>query len=54
MIVKYYCMECKSNVAAITNDKKIECPKCHTKNDWWLSGDIPPINHKINLLKEGE
>ncbi len=46
MILIHNCKECGFKGEVITKDRKVQCPKCKTINDFWLKGENPPSNHK--------
>lgn len=46
MIVNHVCCECGFTGQVNTEGRKIICPACNTKNDFWIKGEIPPENHR--------
>lgn len=45
MEIYHICYKCGYKGFVTTNDKKIMCPNCRTKNDWWDVNENPPPNH---------
>lgn len=51
MNVDHKCFECGFAGLLPVINRQIVCPKCSTKNDVWLDGQIAPLRHIIlNLI----
>lgn len=48
MILKFECFECGFIGETHVSGRRVECPRCHTVNDFWLKGEKPPENHREN------
>jgi len=46
MIISHKCLECSFEDDVLCSNRIVVCPKCGTKNNFWIDGEIPPENHR--------
>lgn len=51
MTLEHKCFECGFHGIVAVMDRKVQCPVCDTINDFWLEGEIPPLNHTEQIIE---